>query len=823
MAFAPRLLLRLALVLAVPAASGAVLVATLYAADSGLNPPWSLVAPVAAGVLAATLALAWPPLRRLGLALEAGASLDDSDRAAAVQLGLRLPGRMALTVTVLAICTIAGVVLFRLSQGLSVEATLVAGAGAFAFAVMAAMLAYSILSTAVAPALAVLGPAPFTRASSIRSKALVTAAGLLAFASLLTWPLAYARYRSDLDQHEIMHARQALRQAARVAVERGPKAAAEFVWMAAEASAVVLSPQGQRVAAAGEEVPVGPEDASGPELEPTAGGWRLREPLGNGQVLLAMVPEAPLVERRRTFVGSGSALGVGLLAAAILLAVAVARGFAQPLRRLGRSAERVAAGDLTGLTPAVTRDEVGQLAADFLHMTERLAALVRSVQEASRGVLDGAREMEAIGERVRAGAAEERAQVSGVQVAVEAMQDSVAVAGRGVSSLSEYVATTGAAVAEMSAALGEVRRQATELERVAEGAGLDVQRLGDVRLRAQAQLSSMEELATATGRSVAAVSTSLEGLENSSVASQLAAAQAAELAEHAGVVVREAADGIEGVRTAVGDAKRRVFALGRRSDDIDQILTFIGEVAGRTSLLSLNASIIATQAGEHGKAFTVVAEQIRELAAQISVSTRSIGEIIRAVRQDVEGTARVIDEGDGLAAHGVALARKSLSALDEIRTATARGHETAAAIQGALLAHADSTREVSALVAQVSKSSQEMAGALTTIGRSASAIASVTTGVAVLADRVSSALDEQSDLGRRQMESLEHINAMVREVSQAMQRHRESTASVLESLRRLARTAQQHDGAVGALGGLGRRLSGHSQALAERVGRFKVS
>ena len=64
------------------------------------------------------------------------------------------------------------------------------------------------------------------------------------------------------------------------------------------------------------------------------------------------------------------------------------------------------------------------------------------------------------------------------------------------------------------------------------------------------------------------------------------------------------------------------------------------EVAGRTNLLSLNASIIAAQAGEHGKPFGVVADQIRELAAQIARSTKSIGDIIHSVREDVEGTAR---------------------------------------------------------------------------------------------------------------------------------------------------------------------------------------
>ena len=131
--------------------------------------------------------------------------------------------------------------------------------------------------------------------------------------------------------------------------------------------------------------------------------------------------------------------------------------------------------------------------------------------------------------------------------------------------------------------------------------------------------------------------------------------------------------GIETLRAAVADAHQRIAALGRRSDDIDQVVDFISEVAGRTNLLSLNASIIASQAGEHGKAFAVVADQIRDLAAQIARSTKSIGDIIHAVREDVEATAALIDRGDALAVEGVQLARNSLEALGQIQRTTALG------------------------------------------------------------------------------------------------------------------------------------------------------
>jgi methyl-accepting chemotaxis protein len=683
------------------------------------------------------------------------------------------------------------------------------------------MLAYAVAGLELAHAVAALGAVePGVTGAGMRTKVLLVATGLIAFAVLLIGPVAYARYRGDLDHEELARADRTLRRAAAAARERGPAAAVELAWSAGELPLALAAPDGRLLAQAGTgRVPV-PLTGTGPAVEAVPGGWLVRRP-AEGGALVAFVSEAPLVARRRAFWSQGGLLTLGVVAAAGLLVWLVARGLVVPLRYLARSAERVAAGDLTGAPTVVPADEIGRLAAGFRRMTRGLAGLVEGVKEASRGVQSGTRDMEAIGEQVRAGAAEERDQVSGVQGAVEAMQESVALAGRGVAGLSEYVASTSTAVAEMTAALEEVRRQAAELERLAASAGQDVERLAETGQRAQAQLAALDGLAGGAGQSLAAVSRSLESLESSSVASQAAAAQAAELAEHAEVVVREAADGIEGVRATVADAKRRVTVLGRRSDDVDQILDFIGEVAGRTNLLSLNASIIATQAGEHGKAFAVVAEQIRELASQISSSTKSIGEIIRAVREDVAGTARIIDTGDELAAGGVALAHKSLGALQEIRAATARGHETAAAIQEALAAHAASARDVGALVASVAENSKALSEAVQMVGRSVAGIGSVTRGVGGLADRVSRALEEQSGLGRRQLEALERINAMIAEIARAMERHGAATESVQEALRRLTRTAQQHEAAVAALGGLGRRLGSHSQALAERVDRFR--
>jgi methyl-accepting chemotaxis protein len=295
------------------------------------------------------------------------------------------------------------------------------------------------------------------------------------------------------------------------------------------------------------------------------------------------------------------------------------------------------------------------------------------------------------------------------------------------------------------------------------------------------------------------------------------------MAERSGGVVEETVHGIETLRAAVSDAHRRITALGRRSDDIDQVVDFISEVAGRTNLLSLNASIIASQAGEHGKAFAVVADQIRDLAAQIARSTKSIGDIIHAVREDVEATAALINRGDALAGEGVQLARNSLEALGEIQRTTALGTKAAGEIRAAVEVHAGSSRDLSDLVESVAGGSKAVTGAVQLVGRSVAAVGSVSRSVNALAEQVARALEDQAGQGRRQMDNLARLERMISEITQAVKAHNQATRRVREALGDLSDTAVGHEQAVEGLTGVADRIGARAVELAERVGRFRVS
>lgn len=181
--------------------------------------------------------------------------------------------------------------------------------------------------------------------------------------------------------------------------------------------------------------------------------------------------------------------------------------------------------------------------------------------------------------------------------------------------------------------------------------------------------ASVERISAAardTGGSLAELARAMRGVDAASESITHFSRDVLAKAEIGRAKFAETLAGMEAIRTATETAESVIRGLGARTQEIGGILDVIDDVGDQTSLLALNAAIIAAQAGEHGRAFSVVADEIRDLADRVLVSTKEIGGLIRAVQSESERAISAIEAGSGSVLKGVALAAEAGRTLGEI-------------------------------------------------------------------------------------------------------------------------------------------------------------
>ena len=181
--------------------------------------------------------------------------------------------------------------------------------------------------------------------------------------------------------------------------------------------------------------------------------------------------------------------------------------------------------------------------------------------------------------------------------------------------------------------------------------------------------SGAEQVACQT-QTVATASVEMSATSNDIAQNCHAAArssrQASSAAESGAQVVAQTVEVMNRIAERVNATSRTVESLGARSDQIGAIVGTIEDIADQTNLLALNAAIEAARAGEQGRGFAVVADEVRALAERTTKATREISEMIKAIQSETKGAVSAMEEGVREVQQGTEEAAKSGSALQEI-------------------------------------------------------------------------------------------------------------------------------------------------------------
>jgi len=216
------------------------------------------------------------------------------------------------------------------------------------------------------------------------------------------------------------------------------------------------------------------------------------------------------------------------------------------------------------------------------------------------------------------------------------------------------------------------------LERVRKAA-VDVQSSANEILIASEEMSSgavqQDQEITNTSSAVEELTVSMKQVSNNAEASAEAARRALDAAEQGNRSVRDTLEGMQRIRSSVQATAKRIKALGDRSLEISEIVNVINDITEQTNLLALNAAIEAARAGEAGRGFAVVADEVRKLAEHSRSATKDIAALIKAIQAETNDAVVVMEEGTKEVEIGAKLADQAGRALDAISSVVRQSAE----------------------------------------------------------------------------------------------------------------------------------------------------
>lgn len=213
------------------------------------------------------------------------------------------------------------------------------------------------------------------------------------------------------------------------------------------------------------------------------------------------------------------------------------------------------------------------------------------------------------------------------------------------SSLNEFAESVNTSSSKLSSASAELLASSSEIAKGAE-----------------AQSKRAEQVATASEEMSASVA---EVVKNAEAVSE-AAKDAEKAAKKGGETVSRTVEGMNGIAITVKESAELIKQLGGRSDEIGRIVEVIDEIADQTNLLALNAAIEAARAGEQGRGFAVVADEVRRLAERTTKATKEIGIMICSIQDETKRAVFSMEAGTKEVAVEMGLAKEAGEALQEI-------------------------------------------------------------------------------------------------------------------------------------------------------------
>jgi len=468
----------------------------------------------------------------------------------------------------------------------------------------------------------------------------------------------------------------------------------------------------------------------------------------------------------------GILFGAQGVVAILLMWLATSLIMGRPLKSLVRTSEALAVGDVEQQIDFRSSDEIGTLANAYSKVVDYMKEMAAVSQRMAGGDLSAEvrprSEKDVLGNAFWQLTAQQRDLIGKVKAAAA----NVAEASKQLTKAAEQTAQ---ATQQIASTIQQVARgaseQSTSLQQTAGSVDQLSRAIDQIAAGSREQARAVDEATSVVER----VSAAIEAVSANAQQGSQDWDSTAESAIGGARKTHETVAGMDKIRRAMNLVSARVSDLGERSTEIGKIVATIDDIAAQTNLLALNAAIEAARAGEQGRGFAVVADEVRKLAERSSVATKEIADLVNGTQAGVREAVNAMQQGSSEVEAGYKLATDAGGSLDDILTRSQNVKRQVAEISTASQALKDLSREmvetiqkITRIVEENSAATEEMTASSSVVSRAVEATAGVAEENSAASEEVSASVEEMSAQVQETLAAAQSLTEMSEEMERTV-------------------------------------------------------